>query len=225
MNEALRLVTRWRAQRTAICVPPALALCLRHGWSAARELTEIRLRGRKSTAVLPVHFVVSVGLRGGIHVVFAHLTFLFSVDPSTLLMITRSQKAMRLTPALHRKRSPLLLRAPEPINPSATEGAPWRPLRLPYRLVHGFGGPFHSQRRPGFCVGGNLGSRGSMVTCRGFGTVPPPGPTSLYSPGLLGFSPGFCIRFSEALDTKGSLRLKRRELSAHPLLTSLPLAI
>ena len=46
---------------------------------------------------------------------------------------------------------------------------------------------------PGFCVGGRGESPGSIVTRRGFGTCPPLGPTSLYSPGRFGFSPGFCV--------------------------------
>ena len=43
---------------------------------------------------------------------------------------------------------------------------------------------------PGFCVGGKGLSPGSMVTWRGFLTLPPRGPRSMYSPGSAGFSPG-----------------------------------
>ena len=46
---------------------------------------------------------------------------------------------------------------------------------------------------PGFCVGGRGVSPCSIVTWRGFGTCPSLGPTSLYSPGRFGFSPGFCV--------------------------------
>lgn len=36
-------------------------------------------------------------------------------------------------------------------------------------------------------------SLGSMVILRGLATFPPRGPTSTYSPGRFGFSPGFCV--------------------------------
>ncbi len=74
---------------------------------------------------------------------------------------------------------------------------------------HGFGGPTRSQVRPDSCVGGNLSSLGSIVTCRGDGTSPPLGPRSMYSPGRLGISPGFCsfaIGFSPLVGTIASLR-------------------
>lgn len=55
-----------------------------------------------------------------------------------------------------------------------------------------FTGPIRSHVRPGFCVGGNGLSPGSIVTWRGLGTSPPRGPRSICSPGLSGLSPGFC---------------------------------
>lgn len=55
------------------------------------------------------------------------------------------------------------------------------------------GGPIRSQVRPGFWVGGSGLSPGSMVTCLGFGTLPPLDPRSTYSPGRAGVSPGFCL--------------------------------
>ena len=55
------------------------------------------------------------------------------------------------------------------------------------------GGPTRSQVCPGLLVGGRGVSRGSMFTFRGCGTSPPRGPRSMCTPGLFGFSPGFCI--------------------------------
>lgn len=46
---------------------------------------------------------------------------------------------------------------------------------------------------PGFVVGGIGLSPGSIVTCRAFGTLPPLGPRSIYSPDLAGFSPGLYL--------------------------------
>ena len=64
------------------------------------------------------------------------------------------------------------------------------------RSSYGFGGYVSSHFLPGSCVGGNGLSPGSILTLRGFFTLPPRGPTSRYSPGLLGFSPGFCVGIS-----------------------------
>jgi len=60
------------------------------------------------------------------------------------------------------------------------------------RSCYFFGGPIRCQVRPGFWVGGNLSSPGSIVTSLGFCTLPPRDPRSLYSPGRFGVSPGFC---------------------------------
>jgi hypothetical protein len=57
----------------------------------------------------------------------------------------------------------------------------------------GFGGPTRSHVRPDSCVGGNGVSPDSMVTCLACATSPPRGPRSMYSPGLSGCSPGFCV--------------------------------
>ena len=61
------------------------------------------------------------------------------------------------------------------------------------RRIYGLGGPVRFHFLPGFCVGGRGVSFGSMVIRRGCGTLPPRGPTSSYSPGRSGFSPGFCV--------------------------------
>jgi hypothetical protein len=74
------------------------------------------------------------------------------------------------------------------------EGTRFRPTVYPEdgtEFNHGLGGPIRSQLLPGFWVGGNLGSPGSIVTCLGFGMLPPRGPRSRNSPGRWGDSPGF----------------------------------
>ena len=52
----------------------------------------------------------------------------------------------------------------------------------------------HSHLCRGAWVGGRWPSRGSTWIIRGSSTSPPRGPTSLYSPGRPGCSPGFCNR-------------------------------
>jgi len=61
------------------------------------------------------------------------------------------------------------------------------------RKIYGLGGPVRFHVLPGLCVGGRGESPGSIVTWRGSGTFPPLGPTSRYSPGRCGFSPGFWV--------------------------------
>lgn len=65
------------------------------------------------------------------------------------------------------------------------------PLSASVSLAQGFGGPVRFQVLPPFLVGGIGLSPGSIVTLLGFGTDPPLGPRSSYSPGRSGFSPGF----------------------------------
>ena len=77
------------------------------------------------------------------------------------------------------------------------------------------------QVRPGFWVGGRGLSPGSIVTWRGFGTLPPWGPPSKYSPGRGGFSPGlnvfdllikhtrcWCCLFGQRFCCRNTLKLK-----------------
>ena len=90
--------------------------------------------------------------------------------------------------------------------PRATVSLPDR-NQLAALTLHGFDltslvGPIRCQVRFGSWVGGKGVSPGSMVTWLGFGTEPPRGPRSMYSPGRDGFSPGFWSRNITSLPIK-----------------------